>query len=78
MSNSIDNINRLLRGATNQGDASEKIRKAAENDPAVARAIGNLTEKDLAEISAILNDKQALRRIMSTPKAQALLRKFKG
>lgn len=78
MSNSIDRLNRLLNGSGEEGDASEKIRKAAENDPTVAKAIGKLTENDLAEISAILNDKQALRRIMSTPKAQALLKKFKG
>lgn len=78
MSNSIDRLNRLLNGSGEEGDASEKIRKAAENDPTVAKAIGKLTENDLAEISAILNDKQELRRIMSTPKAQALLKKFKG
>lgn len=78
MPDNIDRINRLLRDSGDEGDASDKIRKAAEQDPSVARALGKLTERDIAKISAILGNKQALMRIMSTPKAQELLKKFKN
>lgn len=73
---SMDRINRLLKASDNESGASDKIREAAEHDPAIARAIGNLSEKDMARISAILNDKQAIQRIMSSQKARELLRKF--
>ena len=66
MSNNSANLDRLLRETGAQGDASEKIREAAQNNP------------DIAGISAILNYKQALAHIMSSPKAQALLKRFKG
>lgn len=78
MSNNSANLDRLLRETGAQGDASEKIREAAQNNPDVAKALGRLTESDIAGISAILNDKQALAHIMSSPKAQALLKRFKG
>lgn len=73
-----DNINALLNDAGVADDASEKIRKAAEKDPTVAKAVAKLTRKDLDAISAILNDRQALQRIMSSPKARELLKKYNG
>jgi hypothetical protein len=71
-------LKKLLGSTDSGGDASEKIRMAAESNPAVAQALGRLTESDIARISAILSDKKAIERIMSTPKAQALLKKFKS
>ncbi len=78
MQNKSDKLNRLLEETCAGNEASEKIRRAARENPAVAQALSRLTESDIAGISAILNDKQALKHIMSTPKAQALLKKFKG
>ncbi len=78
MQNKSNKLDILLRETGAGNDASEKIRKAAQENPAVAQALGRLTESDIAGISAILNDKQALKQIMSTPKAQALLKKLKG
>lgn len=71
-------LEKLLRETGADGDASEKIKKAAQNNPAVAQALGRLTDSDIAGISAILSDREALSRLMSSSKAQALLRKLKG
>ena len=71
-------LEKLLRETGAQGDASEKIRKAAESNPALAEALGRLTDRDIAGISALLSDREALSRLMAAPKAQALLRKLKG
>ncbi len=71
-------LEKLLRETGAESDASEKIRKAAQRNPAVAQALGRLTDRDIAGISAILSDREALSRLMSEPKAQALLRKLKG
>ena len=78
MQNKSDSLDRLLRETGTGSDASQKIRKAAQENPAVAQALGKLTDSDIAEIRALLNDRQALRRLMSTPKAQALLKKFRS
>ena len=73
-----DRINRLLRSTGAEEGAAEKLRQAAGNDPAVAKALERLTDSDIAGIAAILSDKQALARIMSSPKAMNLLKKLKG
>ena len=72
------NIEKLIKGAGSDAGASEQLRRAAGSNPAVARAIGRLTERDIAGITALLGDKEALARIMSAPKAQELIRKLKG
>ena len=71
-------LEKLLRATGADGDASEKIKKAAQSNPAVAQALGRLTDSDIAGISAILNDREALSRLMSSSRAQALLKKLKG
>ena len=71
-------LEKLLRETGAAGDASEKIKTAARNNPALAQALSKLTDSDIAEISALLNDREALSRLMSVPKAQALLKKLKG
>lgn len=78
MQTNNDRWNQLLKETGADSDTSEKIRQAARENPAVAKALNHLTESDMAGITAILNDKQALRRLMSTPKAQALMKKLKS
>ena len=73
-----DKISKLLRSTGAEEGSAEKLRQAARSDPAVAKALEQLTESDIAGIAAILSDKKALARIMSAPKAAALLKKLKG
>lgn len=58
--------------------SAEKLSDAAGSDPRIAKALGSLTQEDMDKISAVLSDREATARIMSSPKAQALLRMFGG
>ena len=71
-----DRIDALLQNTGAGEDTAEKLRQEARRNPAVARVLGQLTDSDIAGIAAILSDKQALARIMSAPKARAILKKL--
>ncbi len=74
---SNEKIDRLIKSVGADDSATAQLRKAAQGNDAVARALENLTDKDIAKITSLLGDKEATARIMSTPKAQALLRMLK-
>lgn len=72
-----DKIDRLMKLSGGENGAAEKLKQAARNDPAIARAVGTLTEGDIERITALLSDRQALARLLSSPKAKDLLKKLK-
>lgn len=71
-----DKIDKLVNLSGAENSAAEKLRQAARKDPSIAQAVGRLTDSDIARITALLSDKQALARLMSSPKAKDLLKKF--
>ena len=73
-----DNIEKLLRQIGEENGAAEKLRQAALRNPSAAKAIAGLSDSDIEKIAALLSDKQALTRLMSSPKAKELLGKLKG
>ena len=70
----IEALTQKIGAETGTGD---QLKRAAALTPAVASAIKHLSDNDIARISAILNDKDATRRILATPQAQAILKKLK-
>ncbi len=73
-----DKIDKLIKSIGANNDAAGQLQRAAQGNDTIARALGSLTDSDIAKITAVLGDKEATARIMSTPKAQELLKKLKG
>lgn len=71
-----DHIGKLLSRAGLDGETSARLQNAAGTNPAVEKALSHLTESDIARISALLGDQEALTRLLSTPKARAILKKW--
>ncbi|MBQ1555839.1 MAG: hypothetical protein IIZ68_10365 [Clostridia bacterium] len=72
----IDALTRKL--GMEPGTAGDQIRHAAAQNPAVASALRNLSDGDIEKISAVLSDRDAARKLLSTPQAQALLKMLRS
>ncbi len=70
----IDELMRKIGAETGTG---EKLKQAAGRNPAVASAIKNLSDNDIARINAILSDPEATKKILATTQAQMLLHQLK-
>ena len=80
MSNNVDNAqlqNLLNTVAKHLQTSPEKLRNAAQSGN-LQENISNLSQKDADKIQKILSDKEATSKLLSTPKAQQLLKKLMG
>lgn len=80
MSNNIDNdqLQKLLNTVSKRlGTNPQQLRNAAETGK-IQESIGNISKKDADKIQKILSDKDATSKLLSTPKAQQLLKKLMG
>lgn len=78
MSNENNNLENLINTISQKlGAEPNKIKEAAQNGN-VNDIIKNLNQKDAEKIQKILSDKDAASKLLSTPKAQQLLKKFMG
>ncbi len=73
-----EQIQKLLKTVSERlGSNPEQLSKAAQNGK-IEDAIKNLNKKDSDKIQKILSDKEATAKLLSTPKAQQLLKRFLG
>ncbi len=78
MSSENNNLENLINTISQKlGADPNKLKDAAQNGK-VNDIIKNLNQKDAEKIQKILSDKDAASKLLSTPKAQQLLKKFMG
>lgn len=78
MSSENNNLENLINTISQKlGADPNKLKDAAQNGN-VNDIIKNLNQKDAEKIQKILSDKDAASKLLSTPKAQQLLKKFMG
>ncbi len=78
MSNENNNLENLINTISQKlGADPNKLKDAAQNGN-VNDIIKNLNQKDAEKIQKILSDKDAASKLLSTPKAQQLLKRFMG
>lgn len=65
----------LLRGSLGEKEA-KKLKTAVESNEALLEMTKNMTEKDLDTVVKVLNNPDALKMILSSPKAREGLKKF--
>lgn len=63
--------------AERMGTNSERLQQAAQNGE-IDKMISGLDEKQAQQLQKILNDPKAAERMLSTPQAQMLFKKFFG
>ena len=75
----VNNINEeaLRKASEKTGMDIEKIKKAASTGNA-SELLKNLSSEDSKKVKRLLSDKDAALKLLSTPKAQQLLKKFLG
>lgn len=76
-----DNVNRddimnSIKNAAAANGANESKLNDALNSPMVERMLKNLKPEQAAKLQSVLSDKNATERMMKTPQAQMLLKKF--
>ena len=73
-----EQIQKLLKTVSERlGSNPEQLKQSAQNGK-IEDAIKNLNKKDSDKIQKILSDKEATAKLLSTPKAQQLLKRFLG
>lgn len=73
-----DELQNLLKIAAERlGTQPDKLKQQAENGN-LQNMINNLNANDAAKLQQVLSDKDAANRLLSTPQAQILLKKFLG
>ena len=71
-----DQLNQMIDSmSANLGGNSGALKDAVNNGSAET-LLNNLKPEDAAKVQAILQNKSAAAKLLSTPQAQALLRKF--
>ena len=78
MSNENSNLENLINTISQKlGTNPDELKKAAQNKNA-NDILKNLSEKDAEKVKNVLSDKSAASKILSSPKAQQLLKKLMG
>lgn len=78
MENANNSVDEMLQKASQTlGTSSQNLKQAIENKN-VNNLLKNLETKDAQKLSNILSDKEATKKLLSTPKAKQLLKKFFG
>lgn len=73
-----DELQNLLKVAAQRlGTNPEQLKQQAENGT-LQKMLNNLNANDAAKLQQVLSDKEAANRLLSTPQAQMLLKKFLG
>ena len=74
--NDNKDLNDLIKTASNSfGKDPEKIKAEAEKN-GLSKLLNNLTPEQTKKIQSLLSDKEATSKLLSTPQAQQLLKKF--
>ena len=72
------NFENLLKSVSDKlGKSPEELKKASETGN-IENLLGNLRPNDAQKIQKILSDKNAAKKILSTPQAQSLIKKLLG
>ena len=76
-----DNINRddlmnSIKNAAQANGADENKLNNALNSPMIERMLKNMKPEQAAKLQSVLSDKNATERMLKTPQAQMLLKKF--
>ena len=73
-----DKLQNLLKTAAQRlGTQPEQLKQQAENGT-LQKLLGQLSTDDAAKLQQVLSDKDAANRLLSTPQAKMLLKKFMG
>ncbi len=73
-----DELQNLLKTAAHRlGTQPEQLKQQAENGT-LQKLLGQLSTDDAAKLQQVLSDKDAANRLLSTPQAKMLLKKFMG
>ena len=78
MSSQNNNLEDLINTISQKLGADPNKLKDATQNGNVNDIIKNLNQKDAEKIQKILSDKDAASKLLSTPKAQQLLKRFMG
>lgn len=73
--NNFDNEKIIKNAAEQLGKSPEEIKKALENGN-LKKAIGNLSESQAAQLNKALSNEEYAKKILSSPQAQALIKKL--
>ena len=72
----IEDLNRMIREASNKSGADpQKVEKALESN-SMDNLLKNLKPDAAKKLQKVLSDKDATERMLKTPQAQMLLKKF--
>ena len=72
-----DELQKLLNTAAQRlGTNPDQLKKSAQNGD-LSKMLGNLNANDAKKLQQVLNDPEAANKLLSTPQAQALLKKFR-
>lgn len=72
--NNQEQINRIINNLTQKMNSSEKNQVPSENQ--VNDLLKGLNETQRNKVQSILNDPKAYEKILNSPQAQALMKKF--
>lgn len=73
-----ENFNDLLKATSKHlGTTPEELKKSAESGN-LSNVLKNLDPKDAQKIQEVISDKNAADKLLSTPKARNLFKKFFG
>ncbi len=76
--NNNQSLDAMLEKASQKlGTDSEKLKSAASKGK-ISDLLKNLGNKEAQKVTNILSDKEATKKLLSTPKAQQLLKKLLG
>ncbi len=73
-----NSLDEMLKKASKKLGADPKNIKEAVSNKNINSLLKNLGEKESEKINRILSDKEATSKLLSTPKAKELLKKFLG
>lgn len=74
--NNNDQLENLLKNVSSKlGVDKENLKKSVQSGD-ISKAINNLDPKDANRLQKVLSDKEAAQKLLSTPQAQQLLKKF--
>lgn len=76
--NSCEELNNLLQTLSDRLGAKPEELKSAAQKGNINSVIKGLNPNDAEKIQRVLSDKDASRKILSSPQAQKLLKKFLG
>ena len=76
INNNNKDLNDLLKTASSSlGTDTDKIKKEAEKN-GLSGLLNNLTPEQAKKVQSLLSDKEATAKLLSTPHAQQLFKKF--